>query len=150
MDQSLILSWLWVFFVGFLACLQQGFNVSIAVVLGNATYGALVSMLVAMLVLLGICVYRATYGATRGAKRDMPKWWECTGGIAAAIYVAMGPVLIPRLGFALWAICVVSGQISCGVILDHVGFLGALHSVTHSVLCDAVSCRCPQTSPLTA
>lgn len=49
---------------------------------------------------------------------------QLTGGIAAAVFVTMGALLIPYMGFGLYFVVVVFGQICCSLVLDHVGFLG--------------------------
>jgi len=51
-------------------------------------------------------------------------WWQWSGGLLGALYVASAIVLAPRLGAATLLAAIVAGQMIASLALDHYGLLG--------------------------
>ena len=52
-------------------------------------------------------------------------WWIWTGGIFGITYVVVTIIITPRLGTAFTLASIIVGQLTCALILDHYGWLGA-------------------------
>jgi transporter family-2 protein len=46
------------------------------------------------------------------------------GGVTGALYVVMSLALLPRIGAGTFIVCVVAGQMTSALLLDHFGILG--------------------------
>ncbi len=57
-------------------------------------------------------------------------WWIWTGGLLGAFYIVTSIISSPRIGFANMFSLVIAGQIIFAIILDHLGVLGTVHTVT--------------------
>lgn len=51
-------------------------------------------------------------------------WWQWTGGLLGATYVAAAIVLAPKLGAAALLASIVAGQMLASLLLDHYGWFG--------------------------
>lgn len=51
-------------------------------------------------------------------------WWELTGGFFGAFFVTMTIISVPRMGTAAVMAIVIAGQLSTGILLDHLGLFG--------------------------
>jgi transporter family-2 protein len=51
-------------------------------------------------------------------------WWQWSGGLLGAIYIALVVVLAPRLGAGTTIAAVVGGQMVASLMLDHFGWIG--------------------------
>ena len=109
--------------VGLVLPLQAGINAQLRIGLGSPVLAALVSFSVGTcaLILLAIGV-RAPLPLTGGIAR-IP-WWQWTGGLLGAGYIAAAVVLAPRLGAATLIAAVVAGQMIASLALDHYGWVG--------------------------
>ena len=116
--------------IGALLPVQTGVNAQLRAFLGNPVTTAFVSfgvgtigLLVAILS-MGIPVPLAEAWARSG-------WWQWTGGLMGAIYIAGVVVLAPRLGAGTLIAAVVGGQMVASLLLDHFGLVGfAEHPVS--------------------
>jgi transporter family-2 protein len=58
-------------------------------------------------------------------------WWQWSGGLFGAIFIAIAILLIPQLGAATFIALFVAGQLLCSLAFDHFGLLGIpVHPVT--------------------
>ncbi|CAK9009846.1 Uncharacterized protein SCF082_LOCUS10437 [Durusdinium trenchii] len=66
-----------------------------------------------------------SFGLKKKKVEGTVHWWMwLIGGVIGAFYVTMGTFLGPRLGFSLFFVCVVTGQLLTSLLVDHVGFMG--------------------------
>lgn len=82
---------------------------------------ATVSFAVGTLVLLLVSI-----ASGQGSFRRVPDadWWQLTGGLFGAFFVAMTIVGVPRIGTtAVLALTIVS-QLIAGMVMDHYGLFG--------------------------
>jgi transporter family-2 protein len=92
-----------------------------------------------------ICILTAkpkakTTPASAAAASSTPakkvKWWMwIAGGCTSAFFVGMGSALGPKLGYSLFFMSAIAGQLTCSLLVDHFGFLDiAKSSITKSKL----------------
>ena len=63
-------------------------------------------------------------------------WWVWTGGSLGAFNVLVPVLLVGRLGTALLFAAIITGQLICSLLVDHLGALGLpRHPVTPARLC---------------
>jgi len=63
-------------------------------------------------------------------------WWVWTGGLLGAFNVLAPVLLVGRLGTALLFAAIITGQLICSLLVDHLGALGLpRHPVTPARLC---------------
>lgn len=78
---------------------------------------------------VGTLVLMVCMGVSRIPLPDMGRigdqpWWVWIGGALGAFSVYSMVFLAPRLGAAAMLACILAGQMSAALILDHFGFLG--------------------------
>lgn len=109
--------------IGSLLPIQTGINAQLRTFLGHPATTALVSFgvgtigLLAAVLSLGIPVPLAVAWSQSA-------WWQWTGGLLGAIYIAGVVVLAPRLGAGTLIAAVVGGQMAASLVLDHFGLVG--------------------------
>ncbi|MBK9072243.1 MAG: DMT family transporter [Myxococcales bacterium] len=87
-------------------------------VLGATVVSFAIGLATAILVALG-------RGQLDGlAKAAEAPWWQLTGGILGAIFVALAITLVPKIGAMQFAAAAVMGQIIMSLVVDHYGWLG--------------------------
>jgi len=102
---------------------QVGVNAQLRIGLGHPLVAATVSFAVGTLALLAVTlVARPGMPSTQQLIR-LP-WWQWTGGVLGAIYIAATIILAPRLGAAALLAAIVAGQMLASLVLDHFGLLG--------------------------
>lgn len=52
------------------------------------------------------------------------QWYECTGGLFGAFFVGSAVFVAPVVGFALFFVGLVLGQLVSAALVDHFAFLG--------------------------
>jgi bacterial/archaeal transporter family-2 protein len=52
------------------------------------------------------------------------QWWEWTGGLFGAFFVAVTILAVPRIGTAATMAIAIAAQLTTGLILDHFGLFG--------------------------
>ena len=116
--------------VGLVLPLQAGINAQLRIGLGSPALAALVSFAVGTIALVLLAVgVRAPMPVSGGLAR-IP-WWQWTGGLLGAGYIAAAIVLAPRLGAATLVAAVVAGQMIASLALDHYGWVGfAQHAIS--------------------
>ncbi len=109
--------------VGFVLPVQTGINAQLRTHLGNPLIAALVSFGVGTLALAAAALAaRTPMPAAVDAARA--NWWQWTGGVFGAFYIAATVVLAPRLGAALLVVAIVAGQLAASLAVDHFGWIG--------------------------
>lgn len=87
--------------------------------------------LVVLVSLTGSFLFMLAYGLTTG-RLALPglgrvaavPWWAWPAGVCGAIYLLSQPLVLPRLGAALYMGLSVTAQIGMALLLDHFGALG--------------------------
>jgi transporter family-2 protein len=87
--------------------------------------------LVVLISLTGSAIFMAAAGFLSGrlvlvpaAKPSVVPGWAWPAGVCGAIYLYSQPLVIPRLGAALFVALAVTGQIIASLTIDHFGALG--------------------------
>ena len=109
--------------IGALLPVQTGINAQLRIFLGHPITTALVSFLVGAIGLL-VAVLSLGIPMPLGAAWSQTSWWQWTGGLLGAIYIAGAVVLAPRLGAGTLIAAVVGGQMIASLVLDHFGLVG--------------------------
>ncbi len=109
--------------VGIVLPVQAGINAQLRIGLGHPLLAALVSFLVGTIALLGFALVMRVPLPTSGETSRIP-WWQWTGGLLGAGYIAAAVVLAPRLGAAALVASVVAGQMLASLVLDYFGLVG--------------------------
>ena len=109
--------------VGFLLPVQAGVNASLRLALGNPILAAITNFTVGLSLLLG---YAAATQVRLPAALHLATvpWWHWFGGLMGALLVLAGIVLSYRLGATMFATCIILGQMTASVIVDHFGWIG--------------------------
>jgi len=124
--------------VGFVLPVQTGVNAQLRASLGHPIATALVSFGVgAVGLLIAILFLRIPVPLADAWARS--SWWQWTGGLLGAIYIAAAIVLAPRVGAATLIAAIVGGQMVASLVLDHYGWVGfPEHPITGLRLAGAV------------
>jgi transporter family-2 protein len=110
-------------FIGSLLPVQTGVNAQLRTFLGTPMATALVSFVVGTVGLLVAVLWLRTPVPLAEAWSHSA-WWQWTGGLLGAIYIAAVVVLAPRLGAGTLIAAVVGGQMVASLVLDHFGLVG--------------------------
>lgn len=102
---------------------QVGVNAQLRVAIGHPILAATASFVIGTVgLLLVLAAVRPTVPGWAQVAR-IP-WWQWTGGLLGALYVAAAIVLAPRLGAAALLATIVAGQMLASLVLDHFGLFG--------------------------
>ena len=115
---------------GCLLPVQAGINASLRQALSNPILAAATNFLVG-LSLLVTCA--AATQAKLPAVSQLAKvpWWCWLGGSMGALLVLSAVVLAHQLGATTFAACIILGQLTASVVVDHFGWVGfPQHSVS--------------------
>ena len=110
-------------FVGLLLPVQTGVNAQLRTFLGHPIATALVSFGVGVVGLL-VAVLWLRIPVPLAEAWSQSAWWQWSGGLLGAIYIALVVVLAPRLGAGTTIAAVVGGQMVASLMLDHFGWIG--------------------------
>lgn len=110
------------FLVGVMLPVQAGVNAQLRTGLGHPLLAALASFAVGTVALLLVTI--ATRARISGVSLAAIPWWQWTGGLLGAFYIAAAVVLAPRLGAATLIAAVVAGQMTASLVLDARGWAG--------------------------
>lgn len=115
----------WVLFVvmfvsGIMVAVQPSINARLAQRIGLLE-AACVSFAVGTLVLF---LASAVTGRANWRGAGGVLWWEWTGGVLGAFFVAATILAIPRIGTAATMAAVIAAQLLTGLIMDHYGLFG--------------------------
>ena len=109
--------------VGLVLPLQAGINAQLRIGIGHPVLAALVSFSVGTAALALFAIGLRAPVPVSGSLSRIP-WWQWTGGLLGAGYIAAAVVLAPRLGAATLVAAVVAGQMIASLLLDHFGWVG--------------------------
>jgi bacterial/archaeal transporter family-2 protein len=110
-------------FIGCLLPVQTGVNAELRNYLGHPMATALVSFGVGTICLLAAVVW-LRIPVPIAAAWSQTAWWQWSGGLLGAIYIALAIILAPRLGAGTTVATVVGGQMVASLMLDHFGWVG--------------------------
>ena len=110
-------------FIGCLLPVQTGVNAELRTYLGNPMATALVSFGVGTVGLLAAVLWLRIPVPVAEAW-SQTAWWQWSGGLLGAIYIAAVVVLAPRLGAGTLIAAIVGGQMVASLLSDHFGWLG--------------------------
>jgi transporter family-2 protein len=120
---SFLISSLLAFAAGTSIVVQQALNANLRTALNSAAWSGFVSYFVGLLcmVVLVVVLRDPIPSATMAAR--IP-WWAWSGGMFGAIFIALGILLVPKIGAATFIALLVAGQMLASVAFDHFGLLG--------------------------
>ncbi|NHN56605.1 DMT family transporter [Calidifontibacter sp. DB0510] len=124
--------------------LQSRMNGAVAAHSGQWIVAALWSFGSGLIVLtLGLLVSRSMragwFGIRDALREGRLRWWQCIGGIAGAILVAVQSWSVPIVGVAIFSVGVVGGQTLNALLVDRLGLGPAgIQAVTVSRVVAAV------------
>jgi transporter family-2 protein len=120
---SFLISSLLAFAAGASIVVQQALNANLRTALNSAAWSGFVSYFVGLLcmVVLVVVLRDPIPSATMAAR--IP-WWAWSGGMFGAIFIALGILLVPKIGAATFIALLVAGQMLASVAFDHFGLLG--------------------------
>jgi transporter family-2 protein len=108
--------------IGLAISQQPAINGATAGALGSAFAAAGFSLTISALLVIAMTWVRGT-PPSLGQLAALP-WWAVLGGVAGAIFVAGGAMLVPLAGAAVFFTCVIAGQLLGAVVADAVGAWG--------------------------
>jgi transporter family-2 protein len=120
---SFLISSLLAFAAGASIVVQQALNANLRTTLNSAAWSGFVSYFVGLLcmIVLVVVLRDPIPSATMAAR--IP-WWAWSGGMFGAIFIALGILLVPKIGAATFIALLVAGQMLASVAFDHFGLLG--------------------------
>ena len=109
--------------IGFLVSLQPTINAVMARELSSTLLASTVSIGISFCL---IFLAWQILGKGAGEISGIPKlpWWIVIGGVAGMVFVIGGVMVAPVLGFALFFVCIVAGQLLGSTLVDHLGAFG--------------------------
>ena len=110
-------------FIGCLLPVQTGVNAELRMYLGHPMATALVSFGVGTVGLLAVVLW-LRIPVPVALAWSQTAWWQWSGGLMGAIYIAAVVVLAPRLGAGTLIAAIVGGQMVASLMLDHFGWVG--------------------------
>jgi bacterial/archaeal transporter family-2 protein len=115
---------------GSLVPIQAGINASLRTSLEHPLLAAITNFLVGLTLLVTFAA-AARVPLPSAAQISQAPWWCWIGGSMGAALVLSGVLLSHRLGAAVFIACIILGQLSASVLLDHFGLVGfPQHSLT--------------------
>ncbi|WKE66858.1 DMT family transporter [Gallaecimonas kandeliae] len=105
--------------------LQAGINAQLARGAGGAIWAAFISFAVGALALGAYLLVLRQAPPSPQMLGQLP-WWQWTGGLLGAFFVAVAAFVAPRLGAAAFIAILVAGQMLASLLLDHQGWVGYL------------------------
>ncbi len=102
---------------------QVGVNAQLRTGLSHPLLAATVSFLIGT---LGLLLVTAAVRPPLPAAAQLARipWWQWSGGLLGAVYIASAIILAPKLGAAALLATLVAGQMAASLVLDHFGLLG--------------------------
>lgn len=102
--------------------LQAGINGQLAKNLSSVMAASLVSFMVGMLALLAVVIVQREVPSLAAMKSL--SWWQWSGGLMGAFFIATAAFAGPRIGALLFMSLVLAGQLGMALLLDHQGWAG--------------------------
>lgn len=102
---------------------QQALNANLRTALNSAAWSGFVSYFVGLLCMIALIVAFRDPVPTAAMAARIP-FWAWSGGLFGAIFIALGILLVPKIGAATFIALLVAGQMLASVAFDHFGLLG--------------------------
>ena len=103
--------------------MQQVVNADLKTAIGSTAWAGFVSYLGGTLcMLVGAIAMREMVPAI--PLLAATSWWQWTGGLFGAVYIAISIFLVPKLGTATFVALLVAGQMIGSLLLDHFALFG--------------------------
>lgn len=112
---------------GALTSVQSRANGALSVDIHNALGAAIISNLIGWVILWAILLGRRSDRAgfkklVQAVRTGELPWWNLLAGMAGAFYVSMQSISVPKIGVAIFTICVIGGQTASSLLVDKIGF----------------------------
>jgi transporter family-2 protein len=109
-----------IFVAGAAATVQPPINARLAEKIG-ILHAATISFLVGTLILVVVSL-----SVGRGSFRGLVQveWWQLTGGLFGAFFVALTILAVPKLGTGTVMAALIVSQLAAGLVFDHYGLFG--------------------------
>ncbi len=119
---------LWIFatlavLAGALVPIQAGANATLRNAVGSPIFAAIVNFTIGGLLLLLYALGSRMEWPTGAMLGKIPLWCF-VGGAVGACWVLAGVLFAHRLGAAAFVACIIVGQLTASVALDHFGWIG--------------------------
>jgi len=111
--------------LGMLLSLQPAINTAMARQLGSPLLASLCSILISFGLLALVWMTLGGFSGNWSKIATLP-WWVLVGGAAGACFVAGGVLIAPRIGLAMFFVCVVAGQLAGAALADAFGAFGGV------------------------
>ena len=102
---------------------QQALNANLRTALNSAAWSGFVSYFVGLLCMIDLIAAFRDPVPTAAMAARIP-FWAWSGGLFGAIFIALGILLVPKIGAATFIALLVAGQMLASVAFDHFGLLG--------------------------
>lgn len=102
---------------------QQLLNAHLRAALGSAVWSGFASYAVGLTSMALLAIVLRDPVPSLGTAARVP-WWDWSGGVFGAAFIAVAILLLPRLGAATFIGLLVSGQMLASLAFDHVGAMG--------------------------
>lgn len=114
------------FLAGALIALQSRFNGTLAAHSERPVVAALWSFvsglaILTVIVLVVPAVRRGLLSIPIAVRSGRLKWWQCIGGVAGGLFVAVQTWSVPTVGVAIFSVAVVGGQTLNSLAVDRIG-----------------------------
>jgi len=102
---------------------QQALNANLRTALASAAWSGFMSYFIGVLCMAALAFFLQDPMPSAATAGRIP-WWSWSGGLFGAIFIALGILLIPRLGAATFFALLIAGQMIGSIAFDHFGLLG--------------------------
>ncbi|MEM8796378.1 MAG: DMT family transporter [Pseudomonadota bacterium] len=109
--------------LGALLAFQPAINAAMAAKLGGPHIAAVCSIFISLIVAVAGWMVLARAEVRWEDFGTLP-WWVVIGGIAGAMFAFGGIVAAPKLGVAVFFVCVIVGQTFAAAFADQIGAFG--------------------------
>ena len=103
--------------------LQAGVNSHLSRYLENPLHAAFISFLGGFLLIIIVCVATQSFFPSVQKINKVP-FYLFFGGLLGVIFVITTIILAPKLGATVLISCLITGQLTASIVLDHYGMLG--------------------------
>lgn len=109
--------------IGALISTQPAINAGIAARLGGPMMAAVCSIAISLAIVVAAWGALGRFEAQWSKLATLP-WWALLGGAAGAFFVIGGIMVAPKMGVAMFFICIVLGQLIGAAVADQLGAFG--------------------------
>jgi bacterial/archaeal transporter family-2 protein len=103
--------------------IQQALNANLRTALNSTVWSGFTSYFIGLLCMAALALSLREPLPSAAVISRVP-WWEWSGGMFGAIFIALAILLIPQLGAATFIALLITGQMLTSVAFDHFGWLG--------------------------